>query len=136
MDALGYHILLELYGCDASVLNDTARVKEILTKAALLAGARIVGSAFHHFNPHGVSGVVIIAESHFSVHTWPEHEYAAIDIFTCGEDLKPDVACEYMTAQLKAKNSTMVEMKRGMIPAENGRVKREIRKEKVLACKR
>ena len=73
MENLGRHILLEVYGCDASVLNDTGRVEKILTEAAILAGAHIVGTTFHKFNPHGVSGVVVIAESHFSVHTWPEY---------------------------------------------------------------
>lgn len=116
MDALGHHLLIELYGCDAEILNDCEKIKEVMTTAALLANAHIVGSTFHRFNPHGISGVVIIAESHFSIHTWPEYKYAAIDIFTCGEDMRTDLAYTYMIEHFKAKSSTMLEMKRGMIP--------------------
>jgi len=136
LDALGHHLLLELYGCDACVLNDAKRVKEILIEAAILANARIVEAAFHKFNPQGVSGVVIIAESHFSIHTWPEYEYAAVDIFTCGEELKPGLACSYMVEQFRAKNSTIVEMKRGIISAANGYGGFDLHKEEVLACKK
>lgn len=128
-------MLLEVYGCDASVLNDTGRIKDILTKAALMAGAHIVTTAFHKFNPHGVSGVVIIAESHFSIHTWPEHGYAAIDIFTCGEGLKPGIACEYMKMQLKSSNSTLVEMKRGIISEGYKQPEFRFQEKEALACK-
>ncbi len=116
MDALGHHLLIELYGCDANVLNNCEKIEKIMKNAALLANAHIVESAFHQFNPHGVSGVVIIAESHFSIHTWPEFGYAAVDIFTCGEELRPDIAHAYMSDQFKSKSSTIVEMKRGIIP--------------------
>jgi len=117
LDALGRHILLEAYGCDVSILNDTHRIKEVLTEAALLADAHIVGAAFHQFNPHGVSGVIIIAESHISIHTWPEYGYAAIDIFTCGEDLKCDIACKHIITEFKSSRSAIVELKRGIVSA-------------------
>lgn len=132
MNALGRHVLLEAYGCDVSVLNDTRIIREILTEAALLADAHIVGTAFHQFNPHGVSGVIIIAESHLSIHTWPEYGYAAIDIFTCGEDLKCDVACKHIISELKASRSTMVELKRGVMSADRLSVCAESPKAEVL----
>jgi len=116
LDALGHHLLIELYGCDAEILNDCERIEKVMNAAALLANAHILESAFHQFNPHGISGVVIIAESHFSIHTWPEHGYAAVDIFTCGDDLRPDLAYNYMINHFKAKSSVIVEMKRGVIP--------------------
>jgi len=116
LDALGHHLLIELYGCDAEILNDCEKIEKIMNTAALLANAHIVGSIFHQFNPHGISGVVIIAESHFSIHTWPEYGYAAIDIFTCGNEMRTDLAYAYMIEHFKAKSSAIVEMKRGITP--------------------
>ena len=77
---LGRHLLLELYNCDTSLLNDTKRIEAALVEAARLVGATIIDTSFHHFSPYGVSGVVIIAESHITVHTWPEYNYAAVDV--------------------------------------------------------
>ena len=116
MDALGHHLLIELYGCDVEILNDCEKIEKIMNTAALLANAHIVGNIFHQFNPHGISGVVIIAESHFSIHTWPEYGYAAIDIFTCGNEMRTDLAYAYMIEHFKAKSSAIVEMKRGITP--------------------
>ena len=87
--ALGTHLLLEMNECDPMLLDDMAMVKEVLLAAAEEAGATVVGEVFHKFSPVGVTGIVCIAESHISIHTWPEHRYAAVDIFTCGENLKP-----------------------------------------------
>jgi len=83
--ALGHHLLIELHGCDLECLDSVPEVERILTEAADLAGATIVNSAFHHFSPYGVTGVLVIAESHIAAHTWPEYGYAAIDCFTCGD---------------------------------------------------
>lgn len=82
---LGKQVILELYGCHAQKLSDPAFIEKEMRRAAELMGATIVTSAFHHFSPLGVSGVVVIQESHLTVHTWPEHGYAAVDIFTCGD---------------------------------------------------
>lgn len=83
--ALGYHLLIELHGCDLALLDSVPGVERILTQAADMAGATIVNSAFHHFSPYGVTGVLVIAESHIAAHTWPEYGYAAVDCFTCGD---------------------------------------------------
>ena len=123
MKALGRHILVELYDCDAKVLNDHDRIENILTDAAKAAKATIVEVIFHKFNPYGVSGVVVIAESHFSIHTWPEYKYAALDFFTCGEEIDPWVAHKYVYRKLKAKNMTAIELKRGTLNVPCGTLK-------------
>lgn len=83
--ALGRHMTVEFYDCSAGVLADTKRMEEVFLTAAKRAGATVIASYFHDFEPQGVSGVVIISESHFAVHAWPEHDYAAVDLFTCGD---------------------------------------------------
>jgi S-adenosylmethionine decarboxylase len=112
--ALGRHILLELHECDSEILQDHKKIEQIMTGAALAARATIVKSVFHHFNPYGVSGVVVIAESHLSIHTWPEYGYAALDFFTCGDEVDPWIAHHYVAERLGAKRRTSIEMKRGV----------------------
>ena len=84
MSALGHHLLVEFTGCDAAALTDLDRVTTAMLDAARASGATIVTHSFHRFSPHGVSGAVIIAESHLAIHTWPEHGFAAVDFFSCG----------------------------------------------------
>ena len=115
MNALGKHLLLELKDCDKEVLNDLSFLKSILLAAADEAGATVLGESFHQFNPQGVSGVVIIAESHLVIHTWPEYGYAAVDIFTCGNSVQPEIAAEILIRKLGAKNHSMLEMPRGIL---------------------
>ncbi len=116
MNALGRHLLLELYECNAEVLNNLTAVKSALVEAARRAEATIIDVVFHEFNPFGISGVVVIAESHLSVHTWPEHRYAAVDIFSCGEALKPAEAAAYLVEQFGAERASCVEVRRGVFP--------------------
>ncbi len=97
--ALGRHITIEYYDCAPDVLLDKDGVESILLKAARDSGATIISSSFHQFEPQGVSGVVIIAESHFTVHAWPEHNYAAVDIFTCADSIDLDKAIHSIEAQ-------------------------------------
>ena len=101
-------------------------VKDILVGAARACGATIVDVAFHEFNPFGVSGVVVIAESHLSVHTWPEYRYAAVDIFTCGDVIRPEEAAAYVAARFRCKNPSIVEMKRGLIPGATGKLAHKV----------
>lgn len=105
MSALGKHILAEYKTCDASILNDIQKIENLLLKAAQIAGAFVLGSSFHRFEPHGVSGVIIISESHLAIHTWPELGYAAVDIFTCGSDVRPEESYEFLKAALKSKEA-------------------------------
>jgi len=117
--ALGTHLLVELKECNAKVLSSLKEVQDALVNAAKIAEATIVEVAFHEFNPFGISGIVVIAESHLSIHTWPEYEYAAVDIFTCGNILKPEKAVKYLIERLQSKNPSVVEVKRGIISMDN-----------------
>ncbi len=115
MNALGRQLLLELKGCDKEVLNDIGFLREALLTAASEAGATVLGESFHRFNPQGVSGVVIIAESHLVIHTWPEYGYVAADIFTCGNSVQPERAAEILIRKLDAKDHSIIEMQRGIL---------------------
>ena len=115
MDALGRHLLLELKGCDKEVLNDVGFLREALLAAAGEARATVLGESFHQFNPQGVSGVVMIAESHLVIHTWPEYGYAAADIFTCGNSVRPEKAAEIIVKKLGSKDHSIIEMRRGIL---------------------
>ena len=115
MDALGAHLLLELKDCDSKLLNDLECVREVLIQAAIESGATIVGETFHKFDPIGVTGILAIAESHIGVHTWPEYSYAAADIFTCGESLRPYRAAELIIQGLRCAQPSITEIKRGVV---------------------
>ncbi|MDA8193328.1 MAG: adenosylmethionine decarboxylase [Thermaerobacter sp.] len=115
MNALGRHILAEIHGCDAAILNNRTAVEQVLVEAALKAGAEVREVAFHKFSPQGVSGVVVISESHLAVHTWPEYGYAAVDVFTCGDSVNPWDACNYIVEQFRAQNFTASETLRGVL---------------------
>lgn len=114
MNALGRHILAEIYGCSFDILNNKEKIQKIMVEATLEAGAEVREVAFHKFSPQGVSGVVVISESHLTIHTWPELGYAAVDVFTCGESVNPWDACNYLTEKLKAEHMTATEVKRGI----------------------
>ena len=114
MHALGRHMLLELFDCDPDAINSLDIVKTSMVEAAKRAQATIVDVIFHEFNPFGISGVVVIAESHLAIHTWPEYRYAAVDVFSCGETLQPQVAVEHLVEQLGAARTSVVELQRGV----------------------
>jgi S-adenosylmethionine decarboxylase len=115
LNALGRHLLVELHDCDREALNDLDLIREAMLKAAVDCGAVVLGESFHRFSPQGVSGVVVIAESHISIHTWPEHGYAAADVFTCGTSVNPEIAAKVLIEKLKSKNHTLTEIKRGIL---------------------
>ena len=118
MKALGKHLLLELNDCDPKLLNDIGLIREIMLAAAHESGATVLGESFHQFSPQGVSGVILIAESHLSVHTWPEHGYAGADIFTCGTRVKPGKAAAVLIARLKPRTHSVILMDRGIIDSK------------------
>ena len=120
MYALGRHLLLELKECNEELLDDLDFIRECLNEAAIRCGAVVVGESFYHFSPHGVSGVVNIAESHISIHTWPEYGYAAADVFTCGDTVTPEEAAATIAEKLEAGNRSVIELRRGML--ENSQV--------------
>jgi len=115
MDALGRHVLAEIFGCTFEILNDVKKVEELMVNAALEAGAEVREFVFHKFSPQGVSGVVVISESHLAIHTWPELGYAAVDVFTCGERVNPWDACNFLVEKFNAQHMTATEVKRGLI---------------------
>lgn len=114
MTNLGLHVLLDLEGCPENLLSDATRIRASLRKAAKLAGATIVGEAFHAFNPPGVSGVLLIAESHLSVHTWPSLGKATLDIYTCGETFDAVAASDLLTEFFEAERQLRTEIPRGI----------------------
>lgn len=119
MKALGTHIIVELSDCNSRTLSDVDQVTNILVTAAKEANAEVLQTAFHRFTPQGVSGVVVIAESHLSIHTWPEYGYAAMDIYTCGDHTDPWKACRYASEKFQAKQMLTTEVRRGL-PDEAG----------------
>lgn len=115
MEFLGTQYIVELNQCNAQILDDPERIGQIMLEAAKAAKATIIQQFFHHFSPHGVSGTIVIAESHINIHTWPEHQYAAVDIFTCGDSLDANKAISVLESKLTAKNCTISEIRRGHI---------------------
>jgi S-adenosylmethionine decarboxylase len=126
LNALGTHLLIDLRECNPEILKSLDKVRNALVSAAKEAKATIVDISFHEFNPFGISGVVVIAESHLTIHTWPEYNYAAIDIFTCGEVIKPEVAASYLIKQFECKSPSIVEMKRGILSHENKKLPHKV----------
>ena len=116
MEALGRHLLAEYTDCDPERLADLDHITTAMLAAAEAAGATIVGHSFHRFQPWGVSGVVIISESHLAIHTWPEHRYAAVDLFTCGGSVDPWQAFELLKEALGAEHANAVALERGLLP--------------------
>lgn len=112
--ALGDHYIVELVDCDPATLEQVATVENILLDAAKQSHATVIDSQFKQFEPAGVSGVILIAESHFTIHTWPEHAYAAVDIFTCGQDMDADIAVHVLKRRFEAKNIRVCIIKRGI----------------------
>ena len=115
METIGRHVISELWGCDLTILNNVNQIEQIFVDAALRSGAEVREVTFHKFAPQGVSGVVIISESHLTIHSFPEHSYASIDVYTCG-DLDPIVAVEYIAEALNARKREHIEIPRGMGP--------------------
>ncbi len=113
--ALGTHILAEFYGCPEERLNNVNFVEKEMKNGALAAQATIVTSSFHHFSPFGVSGVVVISESHLAIHTWPEYGYCAVDVFTCGNTVNPKDALDYLVEAFGATRHEYKEEKRGLL---------------------
>jgi S-adenosylmethionine decarboxylase len=116
MLALGSQILADLYGCDRALLDDVQAIRAILVEGALRCGATVVDRCFHRFSPQGISGVVLIAESYLGVHTWPEHGYAAVDLFTCGTRLRPEDCFQYIREALHCQKYSAQVIERGLPP--------------------
>ncbi len=121
----GTHLMCEFSGCDARIIGDVDAVRDILFKAATEAKAEIMEVSFHRFFPQGVSGVVVISESHLSIHSWPEYGYAAVDIYTCGDHTDPEAALQYCARAFGATATDIVKVNRGL-PKVNGEFTYEV----------
>lgn len=115
MTSLGRHFLIEYHCCNPDTLDNVDLVRDIMVFAAKESGATILNTYLHKFFPQGVSGVIVIAESHIAIHTWPEHGYAAVDIFTCGSNVDPWVAYKIMKDKLESSESSTKEITRGTL---------------------
>ena len=111
----GDHYLVDLHDCDSEIIATVKPTEEALLDAATRCGSTIIEYDFHQFSPHGVSGVILIAESHFSVHTWPENGFAAVDIFTSGETMKPDMAIDILKEAFGAGRVNVMKVTRGKL---------------------
>lgn len=114
MNALGIHLLIELWSCNTQKLDNLDYLEKIMSQAAEVAGATVLRTAFQDFSPQGVSGVVVIAESHLTIHTWPELGYAAVDIFTCGSKVDPWKAAGFLRQELEAQDVEVRDFLRGV----------------------
>ncbi len=126
MYALGNHLLIELRECNPEILKSLEKVRSAMVSAAKEAKATVIDISFREFNPFGISGIVVIAESHLTIHTWPEYGYAAVDIFTCGDVIKPEIATSYLIKRLECKNPSVVEIKRGILSHKNEKLPHKV----------
>ncbi len=111
---VGSHYILDVYGCSHEVLDDLPLLQRVMLEGLVQAGATVITDVFHKFSPQGVTGVVVIAESHASVHTWPEDGFAAFDIFTCGENMNAEIAVQHLLHALNPKKHVLREIPRGI----------------------
>jgi len=111
-DTVGKHCILELYDFCLEKLNDEAFLRDAITDAAKRAGATLLHLVTHHFEPQGVTGLALLAESHISIHTWPESGYAAVDVFTCGDHTMPERACQVLIDELQAGQHKLTSFRR------------------------
>jgi len=123
MKGLGDHLIVEFYGCNKEVINNEVLIENILIKAAKVAKATIIDYKFHKFSPHGVSGAIIIAESHFTIHTWPEYGYCAVDIFTCGDLINSSIALNIIKEGIEADYMSAIKMVRGLIDLPDDQIR-------------
>lgn len=113
-DPIGHHYIVEASGCDPKVISSVEKVQQILVKAAEISGATVWSVSFSKFPPSGVSGVVVISESHISTHTWPEYAYGALDFYTCGDSVDPEKGLFYAVEAFGASSSHITEITRGI----------------------
>jgi S-adenosylmethionine decarboxylase len=113
-EPIGHHYIVEASGCDPKIISSVEKVQQILVKAAEIAGAQVWSVSFSKFPPQGVSGVVVISESHISTHTWPEYGYGAMDFYTCGNHVDPEKGLNYAVDAFGASTSHITEITRGL----------------------
>lgn len=110
---VGVHCILEMYRCAPALLNDAEFIADAVETAAQRANSTLLRFQMHQFEPHGVTAIALLAESHLTIHTWPERGYAAVDIFTCGEHTDPQLACQYLVEAFEAGDHILSVLPRG-----------------------
>ena len=115
MEHLGRHVIIELWGCGEAI-NDASLVERAMRRAVDAANATLLDLFVHEFSPQGVTAVAVLAESHLSIHTWPEYGYVAADVFTCGNTTKPEAAAEVLRQAFAATTADIRELERGVMP--------------------
>ena len=116
----GLHVVANLYRCrgEARYLTDAAALRQFCHASIQRSGLTVLGELFHEFDGGGVTGTVVLAESHLAIHTWPEYGYAAVDVFTCGDLIDPKVAANYLIEKFQSQNPSILEIKRGVLGTE------------------
>jgi S-adenosylmethionine decarboxylase len=109
----GDHCIADLWECEKEILDNKKKIKSILKQAAILAGANPLKYQDFKFDPSGITGVWILSESHVSIHTYPEHLYAHVDIFTCGSKCVPENGVKHIIEKLKSKKNKIINLERG-----------------------
>ncbi len=112
-EIVGVHCILELHECSACLLNDAQSIQAALVEASQRANSTLINLVVHQFEPHGITALALLAESHLSIHTWPERGYAAVDIFTCGRTVNPTAACQFLVEHFAAGHHTLLTVVRG-----------------------
>lgn len=130
MAQLGIHLIADFFECNSSVINSIESVKKIMTESVIISGATIIEPFFHRFSPQGISGIIVIAESHFSIHTWPEHSSAAVDIFSCGE-FDYIAALKFIKEKIKSKSNSTVQIVRSSMQ-DNGTNSSDLQYKKII----
>ncbi len=113
---LGNHYIIEFYDCKSQLLDNIEQIETCFLLAQKESKANVITNNFHKFEPYGVSGMVIISESHFSIHTWYEHNYQQIDVFVCSEDVKVDIQLEIFKEFFLPSKVNVTKIDRGLIP--------------------
>ncbi len=132
MEHLGQHVIIELWGCNHSVINDAEKVRKAMVDAVEAANATLLSLNVHTFSPHGVTGVAVLSESHLSVHSWPEYGYVAADVFTCGDTTSPRAAADVLRKMFGSSRCEVKELTRGVFPSSI--TNRSVRPQSVSAC--
>lgn len=112
--ALSVHYLIDFYDCEKNSLISVYDIKKTMTNAGKIGGFNVVKKCFHQFKPYGVSGVMVLKESHFTIHTWPEHRYAAVDIFLCDTLIDISNVIKYLCKKFATDNYEIVKNDRGL----------------------
>lgn len=112
--SIGHHYIVEASGCDPKIISSVEKVQQILVKTAKISGVQVWSVSINRFPPNGVSGVIVISESHISTHTWPEFGYVALDFYTCGSEIDPEKAVFYAVEAFGASTSHITEITRGI----------------------